>query len=179
MYCILLVVLAASSCFSQDQCGPNDGECFTEPFANVMASEDDNFPVEKMKATLDADPDIKAEVEAAKLAIDRLRAPVSSRRDLGYPLCYKKYATLKVPQKIWIKNGFCYFHWYYVKSQIPYVYCGNRQRCSNLPCNNMWTPSICYPASFLSLKLYMFCPHHKPRYWYPYVYYVRLPQCCE
>ncbi|XP_071176823.1 uncharacterized protein [Mytilus edulis] len=178
MHYILLLVLAASSCFAQnDQCDPNDGDCFREPFAGVMTGEDDHCPVEKMQATLDRDPYIKAEVEAAKLAVGHLTNFTIFPGDIGKPLCYKKYAILKVPQKIWIKNGYCYFHWYYVKSRIPYVHCGYRQRCSNLPCNNQWSPSICYPANFLSLKLYMFCPHLKPQYWYPY--YVRLPQCCE
>ncbi|CAG2188621.1 unnamed protein product [Mytilus edulis] len=171
-------LLVASSCFAQeDQCDPNDGDCFREPFAGVMTAEDDHCPVEKMQATLDKDPEIKAEVEAAKLAISHLTKPPVSPVDLGIPLCYKKYSILKVPPKIWIKKGYCYFHWYYVKSQITYVNCGHKQRCSNLPCSMLWSPSFCYPANFLSLKLYMFCPHLKPKYWYPY--YVRLPQCCE
>ncbi|XP_063442630.1 uncharacterized protein LOC134722926 [Mytilus trossulus] len=125
MHYILLLVLVASSCFAQeDQCDPNDGDCFREPFAGVMTAEDDHCPVEKMQATLDKDPEIKAEVEAAKLAISHLTKPPVSPVELGIPLCYKKYSILKVPQKIWIKKGYCYFHWYYVKSQIPYVNCG-------------------------------------------------------
>ncbi|CAG2188622.1 unnamed protein product [Mytilus edulis] len=69
-------LLAASSCYAQDdQCDPNDGDCFREPFAGVMTGEDDHCPVEKMQATLDKDPEIKAEVEAAKLAIAHLTKP--------------------------------------------------------------------------------------------------------
>ncbi|CAG2229534.1 RP-L13e [Mytilus edulis] len=42
----ILLVLAASSCYAQDdQCDPNDGDCFREPFAGVMTGEDDHCPI--------------------------------------------------------------------------------------------------------------------------------------
>ncbi|VDI00726.1 Hypothetical predicted protein [Mytilus galloprovincialis] len=127
---------------------------------------------------LDRDTMLKVETDKAvnELMFEANPVFVSTVR-----MCKYKYRSYAPSKQVWYQGKMCYVLHYFWYQIWRHVYCP-KQRCSNVPCNQWWTPYVyrCVPSCKRSFYMWIACPTGDHSFPYKYIRIEkRLPQCCE
>ncbi|XP_071171956.1 uncharacterized protein [Mytilus edulis] len=150
--------------------------------------EDDDYFVDLEKE----DNDIRSAIEggldqnttlkvATDKAVNELMVEANSVFVLTVGMCKYRYISYAPCKQVWYRGQMCYAlrdFWYQI---WRYVGCP-KQRCSNVPCNQLWTPYVyrCVPSCKRSFYMWIACPTGTSPLSFRYIRIEkRLPQCCE